>query len=186
MKNIFICGGHNTGKSTLVNSLSDLLEMPSVSEKAQELINRDDLFFKDHSWQNDICRHNDFQKEISYRQIKDFEKITNLNSSNSTYIFDRGPDFLAYQVMYSTVCGLPSNLDIITKVLSESHVFVLEPLEEIFESDYRDYISSCKITFGIECFLNWNGIRYTKISRDLSHLERVKLIQSIVDKDLQK
>lgn len=173
-RRIFVCGSHSSGKTTLVRELGKSLCRPIVGEAAREIIAEQKILFE--NFENDVAAANKFQTDVANRHIKKLEDLP------YNAIVDRGPDYLVYQALYSTLSWQPGP-ELLT-LLKESLVLVLEPDEHRFEDDGVrtdvNMLTASKIVFGLQCFFNWHQIPFVSIPAGLTTMERVRLIMGLL------
>lgn len=188
MKRIYICGSHSTGKTTLVRELFRQLgaQFNIVQEAAREVIKSQQVSFSEMS--TSICKANRFQHDVLSEHLELHDNALASCDNLKGLIFDRGPDFLAYAAMYTTVAANQFKMKSVQSYLEylsyiNAYVFLLEPHEELLSNDGTrsslDMRTAIEITAMIRCILELHGIPYTYIS-DKNLVNRVKLIRATI------
>lgn len=148
-KRIFLCGSHSVGKTTLADELAkdkkylgEFKRLHEVGRSALKLqnITRDDL-------SNDDIRYT-YQFEVMRLQNEGERKL-----EGSSYISDRGIDFLAYSKFYykgekdimKEMLEAPETRDSIMRYKeANTFIFLIEPSKECLEDDSTRMVSPLK------------------------------------------
>jgi len=148
-KRIFLCGSHSVGKTTLADELAkdkkylgEFKRLHEVGRSALKLqnITRDDL-------SNDDIRYT-YQFEVMRLQNEGERKL-----EGSSYISDRGIDFLAYSKFYykgekdimKEMLEAPETRDSVMRYKeANTFIFLIEPSKECLEDDSTRMVSPLK------------------------------------------
>jgi predicted ATPase len=84
---IYICGAHSTGKTTLAKYISKKYEIPMIAEVARQVLAEMEIDFRTLRTNMDLLKQ--YQMAIFYRQIEEEKK-------HKSFVSDRTFDSLAY------------------------------------------------------------------------------------------
>lgn len=190
MKRIYICGSHSTGKTTLVTELRNQLgsQFSVCLEVARQIILSENYSIQDMDSKAYLA--NIFQNKVFERHLEAHKLMVEagLANNDSGIIFDRGIDFLAYAVKYSSLAHIQYMAEQTQEYIdglkdSKAYVFLILPQESLLSNDgvrhEPNMKSAIEITAMIQCLLEIHNIPYIPI-HEKTVTERIKLIRSVI------
>lgn len=177
---IYLVGAQSTGKTTLLNYISERYSINTVTEVTREVLAK--YGYNLNEIRSDIGKVERFQRDIMEEQIER-EKLT-----EEPFISDRGFDFLSYSGMYTLSTKEFLNKEYTKKYLEsykdeDSVVIFVRPVKSIIKDD------------GIRGDLTWENIlqidamiKYILESNDIDYItlkskylnERIRTLESIM------
>jgi predicted ATPase len=177
---IFLCGTHSCGKTTLAGEIANRFGFTIVSEAAREIIEGDKIDFA--SFTRNVEAADAFQHKVACAHVARHTAWR----PDRDLVFDRGPDFLVYSSMFSTLAGEQyTQFKSYFEALQEPdvRVFVLDPHEDLMRKDgvraSMDMETAWSITNGIVLLLEIHGIPYVRLTSPRL-LERIKTVEAII------
>lgn len=180
MFRIYLCGAHSTGKTTILEHVSERFEVNTVKETAREIIQKYGGNLCDIRSNLEISKK--FQRDILQQQIQK-EKRT-----EEPFIADRGLDILAYFSEYTKDLSRVVEKEYVKNYI-ESYkdddviVLFIRPHKDLIEEDgIREDLTIedlHKMDGHIKFIFEYFDIDY--ISIDTKHLnERVRAVETIL------
>lgn len=181
MVRIILCGAQSTGKTTILNYITERFNINKVNETARSILPKYGNNLKEIRSDLDLCKS--FQRDILE------EQITRENMTEEPYISDRGLDIFAYFAMHTNDTYNILQKEYVKEYL-ESYkddgvitVFV-RPEDELIENDgIRADLSKeniYRIDGMIKFILESNNINYIVLKS--KHLnERVRVLETLLE-----
>ncbi|XP_035673971.1 uncharacterized protein LOC118414202 [Branchiostoma floridae] len=179
---VFLCGAHSTGKTTLLNDLSQAVRIHGEPEVARKVIQDMGLTREDLDYRKNPRAFEDLQLKILDAQCATERRNA---EAGRDYIADRGID----PVVYAAVClgndakqrlmGTNQAKECIERY-RKSLVFVLTPHQECIQDDGFRMMGTLEdlqcYTVAMTTILHENDIPFTHI-RDLDRQKRVQIVR---------
>lgn len=179
--NVYLCGSHASGKSTLARYIANKYNLPLLTEVARSILSEEETTLKD--IRVNIDKANSFQEKVFLRQLE-------MESKYDCFVSDRSIDCLAYTANHTKVLSkivkMPEYIEYIEKLKQKkSIIFFIRPAKETLAADgVREELSWEGVTVidgMIKFILEMNDIPYIQINT-ANMQERVNIVDTILSK----